>query len=148
MKIESGNFKRLIGIWNTEGQIYSQGNSAVLTGADTYEFILDGNYILHKADVKMGNERTQTFEIIALDNSPGQVTMNYYNSKAETGVMKGSLIGDEFKIDSDALKFEGSINKENSELVGKWFQRMDSDEWTLFIDLKLSKQGDGKQYNQ
>lgn len=32
---------------------------------DSYEFILDYKYILLKADVKMGNEKSETYEIIA-----------------------------------------------------------------------------------
>lgn len=54
IKIETSNFKRFIGIWKTTGQISTENQTLNLSGTDTYELILDGNYILHKADVIMG----------------------------------------------------------------------------------------------
>ena len=144
MKIESSNFNRLIGKWNTEGKILSEEKSLVLTGTDSYEFILDGNCILHKANVNMGDEAVETFELMLLDTSLENVAMHYYNSKGETGAMKGSLTGNEFKIENEALKFEGYLNAENSELIGKWYRIADDLRWTEFIDLKLTKQTDGK----
>ncbi len=144
MKIESSNFYRLIGKWNTEGKILSEEKSLVLTGTDSYEFILDGNCILHKANVNMGDEAVETFELMLLDTSLENVAMHYYNSKGETGAMKGSLTSNEFKIENEALKFEGYLNEENSELIGKWYRIADDLRWTEFIDLKLTKQTDGK----
>ena len=145
MKIESSNFSRLIGTWNTTGKIYSEEKSLVLTGTDSYEFILNGNCILHKAKVNMGDEELETFELILPDTSLEKVAMHYYNSKGETGAMKGSLARNEFKIENEALKFEGRLNKENSKLIGKWYRIADDNSWTAFIDLTLSKQTDGKQ---
>ena len=139
MKIESSNFRRLIGAWNTEGKIYSEESALALTGTDSYEFILNGNCILHKANVKMGDENVETFELILLDTSLEKVAMHYYNSKGETGAMKGSLVDNEFNIENEALKFEGFINEENSELIGKWYNKTEDNRWAEFIDLKLTK---------
>ena len=139
-KIETSNFKRLIGIWKTEGIILTEKGNSKLAGIDSYEFILDGNYILHKAEVKMGNEKSETFEIIALGNSIEHGIMQYYNSKGESGVMTSSLVKNNFKIKGDKIKFEGTINDENTRIVGKWYLQADNEEWTEFIDLSLTKQ--------
>lgn len=139
MKIESSNFKRLVGIWNTEGTILTEKDGSALIGIDSYEFILDGTCMLHKADVLIGNEKSETFEMIMLDGSAEQVKMHYYNSKAESGVMKGSLINNDFKIEGDKLKFEGTLNDDNSILAGKWYLQTEDNVWAEFIDLKLTK---------
>ena len=68
-QIETSIFKRLIGVWKTSGRILSDGKTLILRGTDSYEIILDGNFILHKADVLMGNERSETVEIIELEDS-------------------------------------------------------------------------------
>ena len=140
IKIETSNYKRLIGVWKTEGLIFTEKGNLKLGGIDSYEFILDGNYILHKADVKMGNERSETFEIISLDNSIENGKFQYYNSKGESGVMTGSLAKNKFKINGDKIKFEGILNDENSRLVGKWYLQADNEEWTDFIEISLTKQ--------
>ena len=105
IRIEESNFKRLIGIWNTSGDIKSGEGNLKLIGTDSYEFILDGNCILHKADVQMGNERNETLEIIKLDNSPDKAKMQYFNSKGEDGIMRSSIVNNEFKIEGNGLRF-------------------------------------------
>lgn len=137
--IETSNFSRLIGIWITKGTIVTHTNDLELLGIDTYEYILNENFILHKADVMMGDERTQTFEIISLTNSKERAKMQYYNSKGESGSMTSYLVKNVFKIKSSTMKFEGKFNDENTELIGKWFMK-ESDKWIDFIDLKLKKQ--------
>jgi len=137
--IETSNFSRLIGIWVTKGTIVTHTNDLELLGIDTYEYILNENYILHKADVMMGDERTQTFEIISLTNSKERAKIQYYNSKGESGSMTSYLVKNVFKIKSSTMKFEGKFNDENTELIGKWFVK-ESDKWIDFIDLKLKKQ--------
>ncbi|KQB42675.1 hypothetical protein [Flavobacterium aquidurense] len=140
--IETSNFSKLIGIWVTKGTVLP--DHAELIGIDTYEYILNGNYILHKADVKMGNERSQTFEIISLANTSlanttKRAKMQYYNTKGKSGSMTGYLTKNIFKIRSTTMKFEGKFNDESTELIGKWFLK-ENDKWINFIDLKLKKQ--------
>jgi hypothetical protein len=139
-KIEKSNYKRLVGIWKTTGEIKSGQDNLKLFGIDSYELILDGNFILHKADVKMGNDKSETFEIISLDNSIDKAIMQYFNSKGEDGIMRSSIISNEFKIEGNGLKFNGTINEENTLISGKWYIRNQNDEWIDFIDLNLEKE--------
>lgn len=139
-KIENSNFKRLIGVWKTTGVINSGENNLDIIGTDSYELILDGNYILHKADVKMGNDRSETFEIIRLVSSLYKAKMQYFNSKGEEGIMESSIINSQFKIEGPHLKFSGKINKENTKINGKWYIQIESQQWVDFIELNLEKQ--------
>lgn len=142
-KIENSNFKRLVGIWKTTGEIKSGQENLKLIGIDSYELILGGNFILHKADVKMGNDRSETFEIIGLDNSSDKAKMQYFNTKGEDGIMWGSIINNEFKIEGNGLKFNGTVNEENTKISGKWYIQTENKEWIDFIDLNLEKQNSG-----
>ena len=136
--IDKSNFKRLIGVWKTSGKITVGGEELDLVGTDSYEFILDKNYILHKADVKMGNERSETFEIITAD-STSKAQMNYYNSKGEHGSMTSRIDYNDFMIDGDGIYFRGTINEDNTEVSGKWFLQTEDKIWAEFIELKLQK---------
>ncbi len=139
-KIQSSDFKRLIGTWQTEGRVFSEKGNLKLAGIDSYEFILDGHYILHKADVQIGEEKSETFEIISLDKSTGKGIMEYYNSKGECGRMISSLTYNTFNIVGNKLRFEGIFNDENTKLTGTWLMQNESNEWINFIDLQLTKQ--------
>lgn len=138
--IEKSNFKRLVGIWKTTGNIKSGRENLKLIGTDSYELILDDNFILHKADVKIGNDRIETIEIIKLDNSFDKAVMQYFNTKGEDGTMRSSIINDEFRIEGNGLKFCGTINKENTNVSGKWYNQTENEEWAEFIDLNLEIQ--------
>jgi hypothetical protein len=139
-KIQNSNFKRLVGVWKTTGDIKSEQDNLKLIGIDSYELILDGNFILHKADVKMGNDRSETLEIIKLDNSSDKAIMQYFNTKGEDDIMRSSIINNEFKIEGNGLKFNGTINEENTKISGKWYIQTENEEWKDFIDLNLEKQ--------
>lgn len=73
--ISQSKFNRLVGAWKTSGVIHSEGQRVQLIGTDSYELILDGNFILHKSDVKIGGEKSETFEIFKLDGSLEHVAM-------------------------------------------------------------------------
>jgi hypothetical protein len=137
--IENSNFIRLVGLWKTTGNIKSGQGNVKLIGTDSYELILNGNYILHKADVKMGNDRSETLEIIKLDNSFEKSIMQYFNTKGEDGIMCSSIINNEFKIEGNGLKFNGIINEENTKISGKWYIQIENEEWKDFIDLNLER---------
>ncbi len=137
--IENSNFKKLVGIWKTSGNVTSGKNNLKLIGTDTYELILNENYILHKADVKIGTEKSETLEIIQLDNSPEKAIMQYFNSKGEEGKMRSSIINNEFKIKGKGLKFNGKINYESTIISGDWYLQTEDKKWTHFIDLQLEK---------
>lgn len=139
IKIATSNFERLLGSWKTSGKILTENQTLNLSGTDTYEIILDGNYILHKADVTMGNEKSETFEIVSLTDTTGKAKMQYFNSKGESGIMTSEITNNDFHINSDSIKFVGTINDKNSEVIGKWFLQAADNSWTEFIDLKLDK---------
>ena len=138
-KTENSSFKRLLGIWKTTGNVKSDSETLKLTGIDSYELILDGNHILHKADVKMGSERSETFEILKLDTSLDRVKMHYFDSKGEEGIMTGWITNNEFTINGNNLKFEGIINDKNTLISGKWYALSKNGNWNDFIDLQLEK---------
>jgi hypothetical protein len=134
-------FIRLIGIWQTTGKVLQSENSAevALKGIDSYELILNGHFILHKADVLMGSEKSETLELIELEGQEPKAKMKYYNSNGENGVMIGMISGNDFNIDGDVLKFRGKLNNDNTLIVGKWFMKSGNGEWKDFIELELKK---------
>ena len=139
-KIDTSDFNRLLGIWKTSGQISKDNQTLILSGTDSYELILDGKYILHKADVIMGSERSETFEIISLTDTENRAEMQYFNSTGESGIMTSEITDNDFRINGEGIKFCGTINDKNSEIIGKWLLQTTDKNWKEFIDLKLEKQ--------
>ncbi|WP_158655813.1 hypothetical protein [Sphingobacterium sp. HMA12] len=137
-KIRDSNYRTFIGIWKTSGEVRVGAKTVSLVGVDSYEFILDQNCILHKANVNIGDERSETFEMITM--LPGdKVKMQYANSRGESGVMTGNLTNSIFTIEGDGIKFNGRMNNNCSILVGNWYMQAENGDWEQFITLKLEK---------
>lgn len=137
-KIRDSNYRTFIGIWKTSGEVRVGAKTVSLVGVDSYEFILDQNCILHKANVNIGDERSETFEMITM--LPGdKVKMQYANSRGESGVMIGNLTNSIFTIEGDGIKFNGRMNNNCSILVGNWYMQAENGDWEQFITLKLEK---------
>ena len=88
----------------------------------------------------MGKEKIETLEIIDFDHSHDKAKMQYFNSSGESGIMTGQINGNDFQINGDGLKFVGTINNESTEVLGKWFIKLENNGWKEFIELKLVKQ--------
>ena len=117
-----------------------QNQMHTLGGIDAYELILNGNYILHKADVMIGEERSETFEIISLYGTEHRAKMQYFNSKGESGIMIAEITGNDFRINGEGIRFIGTFSADDSEIHGKWFHQMEDKTWREFIKLKLDRQ--------
>jgi hypothetical protein len=140
-RIENTDFNKLIGKWKTEGWILktSQNPEMKITGTDIYEIILDGFFILHTADVLMGNEKSLTHEIIGFDKQNDQATLQHYNNQGSSGKMTGTLKDDEFRINGDGLRFKGHFSKNNKEIVGVWEKSADQKNWVEFLKMNFVK---------
>jgi hypothetical protein len=132
----------LIGKWNTSGEIMaSEGNAASqFTGTDSYEWILDGHYILHQVDVIMNNEKVEAFEIIG-DYDPGtkRYKLRSFDNQGTFTAMEGFL--DEkgtFHILGDKMCARLSVIDKNT-MSAHWENSKDNQKWVPWMDLTLSK---------
>ncbi|MEB2778101.1 DUF1579 family protein [Algoriphagus sp. D3-2-R+10] len=136
-RIENTHFNKLIGKWRTEGVILETDSTPEMeiSGMDTYEFILDGFYILHKADVLMNKERNQTYEIIALDNADGRVSLTHYNNQGLSGKMTGSLLDNELLIHGEELRFTGQFSTDENQIEGTWEKLVNHKDWVKYLHM-------------
>ena len=140
-RIENTDFKKLIGKWKTEGRILKtdQNPEMKISGTDVYEMILGGFFILHTADVLMGNEKSQTYEIIGWDQPNDQATFQHYNNQGLSGKMTGIIKNNEFKINGEGLRFNGQINNNDKEIAGTWEKLTDQNNWVAFLKMNFTK---------
>ena len=131
----------LIGTWKTEGQVRPEGTKpgTIFTGTDTYEWILDRNFILHKVNVMMGNEKIAALEIIGgLDVKSNTYKMRSFDNN-------GAFTEMEAHIDiKGVLHLVGSnmrshlVRKNQDILIAHW-ERLVNEEWIPWMDLQLSR---------
>ncbi len=94
-------------------------------------------FLLHKADVYIGKEKNQTYEIIGFDNKIGKFTMQHYDSKGSTGLMLAECKKDDWEFTGDDLRFSGGFKNQGKEFSGIWEQRTKDSNWEIFMDITL-----------
>jgi hypothetical protein len=141
--IEDTDFKKLIGKWKTEGRILKNDKNPEMkiTGTDTYETILGGFFILHTADVLMGNEKSQTYEIMGLNKTGDQAILRHYNNQGSSGKMTGTLKNGELKLNGDGLRFYGLFSTNDNQITGTWEKLTDQKKWVEFLKMNFTKTG-------
>jgi len=139
--IEYEYLNKFAGRWNTEGKIPSSETSPEIniSGTDTYEWILGGFFLLHKADVIIGNEKSETFEVIGFDKESGKYNMQHFNNQGNSGFMSAYCENGTWIFQGETLRFRGGFKKDNKEFSGIWEISNDHKNWTHFMDIKLTK---------
>jgi hypothetical protein len=129
-----------VGVWNTEGIIRdnSDGKEQLITGTDSYEWFPGGYFLIHKVDVKIGDERKEGLEVIGYDPETKTYPMHYFDSKGESGKMTASFSKGVWQFLSDGLRFKGGFTENGKVLSGVWEIFVDS-KWNSFMEIKLTK---------
>jgi hypothetical protein len=83
-------FETLIGRWKTSGVVLDEHGRHLMDieGTDEYEWMTGGQWILHRVDVMMGDERTQTLELIGdYDQGTGTYAMRAFDASGAYSTM-------------------------------------------------------------
>ncbi len=135
------HLSRFIGSWDTEGLIPSSNGSSEIKiiGTDNYEWITDGFFLLHTADVTIGDDNSKTHEIIGYDSLNNHYTMQHYNNKGNSGFMTATVNDGLWTFNGDSLCFKGGFNEQGDVFSGIWEQLTDDKTWSHLMEIKLSK---------
>jgi hypothetical protein len=130
---------KFVGKWDTTGRVLSTDKTpeVEITGTDTYEWLPGEFFLLHEADVHMGTERNQTLEVIGFSQRPGEYTMQYYDSKGDSGKMIASVQNDSWTFYN--LRFTGGFKTDNHEFSGVWEQSENGRTWNKLMEIRLVK---------
>jgi len=143
MKIiyQQDQLSKFVGHWNTEGKIPATNTTPEIkiSGTDIYEWLSGKFFLLHKADVLIGNEKSETLEIIGFDKQNGKYTMQHYDNNGNSGFMTATYEKGIWTFLGENLKFTGGFKKEDNEFSGIWQQLADGNNWTHFMDIKLTR---------
>ncbi len=139
--VEYMNLNRFAGRWNTVGRIFQTELTPEIkiSGTDTYEWLPGNFFLLHIADVLVGDEKNYTLEIIGFDKSLAQYTMQYYDNYGDSGFMVAAVDNDTWTFVGGSLRFKGGFSNNYLQFSDIWEQSADGDEWDEFMEIKLIK---------
>jgi hypothetical protein len=127
----------LIGNWNTEGEIIDGGR---ITGSDSYEWVLNKSFILHKVDVTMDGKQIEAIELIGeYDSKNRSFKMRSFDTEGTCTTMEAKRYGiSALLITGDKMRSKLSVIDANT-MTAHWEKSDDNVKWQPWIDLRFSK---------
>jgi hypothetical protein len=130
-----------VGKWNTQGQIKESplGPAGKIIGTDTYEWFPGGFFLVHRVDVRMGDQKNESIEIIGYDTLNKTYHMYSFDSQGNSIVMQASVMGDTWTFGGESMRFTGVFSNDGKSISGKWEYLSNDSDWHHWMDVKLTK---------
>ena len=134
-------FQPFIGKWKTTGKMYATRDTPEqkITGTDTYSWMTGKYFILHKADVLMGDQRNKVLEIIGYDARSKAFSMQSYNNTGQSTKMKATYSKRGWKFEGSGMRFRGDFNAKKDIISGIWEKGGKSGNWKPVMKIKLER---------
>jgi hypothetical protein len=130
----------LIGKWNTNGTVEATGTTPATTfkGTDTYEYVLDEQFILHTVDVLMGGQRVKTLELIGINKERQEFVLNAFDNSGGTGKMTALLVDGVLHISDENMRSRLTVVDPYRKMAAVWEKSADGKNWEHWMTLELS----------
>ena len=132
----------LIGTWKTAGEVKAESNTPAVAfkGTDSYEWILNKTFILHKVDVTMGKEKIEAIEVIGgYDPGKKKYKMRSFDNNGSFAEMEAHIDEEGVLYIVGANMRSKLIRHNEKNLNAHWERLADDGEWVPWMDLQLSK---------
>jgi len=130
----------LIGAWTTQGSTIATATEPAVqfSGTDSYEWLENGFFVLHRVDVVMGDKPVVAIEIIHNDPAGDGYQTFSVDAEGNTSTYQARLDGDRWSMASHADRFHGSIAPDRNRISGRW-ERKTGAGWEPWMDVTLTK---------
>jgi hypothetical protein len=137
---------RLVGTWEFEPVV--EGRS-MGRGRATFEWIEDGAFVLERSDAKwtdpgwVESAPRSTQAVIGFDDTIGEVTQLYVDSRGVSRIYRGTLTDDAWRLERAApdfhQRFVGEFRDGGRTIDGRWESSSDGTAWELDFPITYRK---------
>jgi hypothetical protein len=106
------HLESFVGKWNTQGEIKASpyGPAGKIIGTDTYEWLPGGFFLVHRVDVRMGDQKNESIEIIGYDASRKTYPMHSFDSQGNHILVQASVVGYTWTFTGESMRLMGVFN--------------------------------------
>ena len=99
-----------------------------------------GHFLEHRVDGRFGDaERMQALEVIGWDEAARALFVQAYDRAGERTLFAASLVGDVWRMQSEAMRFEGRFVDGDRRIEGRWDRKV-GNYWSPWMDIVLEKE--------
>ena len=130
-----------VGTWRTEGRMEAGplGPAAAIRGTDRYEWLPGGFFLVHRVDVRMGDEQVNTIEIIGWDPESRTYPMRWFDGRGGSGTYHAAFRDGAWTFAGETERFTGRFAADGGTISGTWERTEDGSEWLPWMEINLTK---------
>ena len=132
----------LVGNWETRGMVHAHDSNAAqkIKGTDSYEWALHGRFLLHRADVLIGNEKVEVIEMIGGASDAGSIPMRSFDNQGNFMVMEGRMENaSTLIITGKNMRSRLTLENDASRMSAQWERLIDKNQWVPWMDMWFTK---------
>ncbi|RYY37443.1 MAG: DUF1579 domain-containing protein [Sphingobacteriaceae bacterium] len=128
----------LIGTWQTSGTV--TGENITIKGTDSYQWVLGNIFILHTADVMMGDNHTEVIELIGYDEDEKQYFFRSFDNAGSFTTMPGELKeGGNLVVTGGNIRSTLKVIEPGKQMAAFWERKDGGNNWQPWMDMKFNK---------
>lgn len=131
----------IVGTWNSSGKMIADEDPIEVKGIDAYEWLPGKQFMIHKADVMVGDDKVDVIEIIGeYDEIKKACAMHAFQNDGSHGLMWASInVDGSFLFAGDDIRATLTVNQDGKTMDAKW-ERLDNAKWVYWMDMHFTKQ--------
>ena len=141
----------LIGRWRTTGREWDATGTEVRTidGTDAYEWMEGGRWVVHRVDVRLGDETTRALEMIgtAVEREVDYV-LRAFDGGGAFDMMRARWDDDALRIDGDGVRatfrLPGTGGQGDDAMEARWERQFEGGDWWPWMELRFRRLRDGE----
>lgn len=131
----------LAGVWNSSGEVSGPDGSVIqVSGTDAYEWLPGGQFLIHRVDVYVGDEKVDVIEIIGgYDESRQACAMHAFQGDGSYSVMWASIDPNGNLIFADdTMRATLTGGSDGNSMEASW-ERFDGSAWIHWMDMHFMR---------
>jgi hypothetical protein len=133
----------LVGHWNTTGDSAPDGDGAAISirGMDKYEWLPGRKFLVHHADVWMGDDKVNVIEVIGpYGDTLEAIPMNSFDHEGNHTVMHARQeSANVWLFSNDELRTRLTIDESGRSMTARWERKAHGERWTHWLNMHFSR---------
>jgi hypothetical protein len=137
-----------VGKWNTEGQSYAEGHSnenlqvssVKMTSVETFEWLLDGFFLVHHWDGRVGGAEFKGMEVIGYDASSQTYTSRFFDNAGNAPTYQVTVRNNVWTYIGELQRATFEFSDDGNTMTTHWdWKNPDDENWSPLCDLTVTK---------
>lgn len=131
----------LIGRWSTEGETVDGPSEppARIAGTDTYEWLGGGFFVVHRVDVRFGDEQVEAIEVIGYDAASGTYPTHAFDSRGGATTYQMRERDGTWTITGETERSTLAPAGDGATMHASWERSDDGRTWRPWMEIRLAR---------